>query len=66
MLLLFQKSQARMRKEEGCARGQQPCHVKSVTATETNTREENVNGFWNETRRVTGFMKEATQTSKES
>ena len=53
-----------MRKEEGCARGRQPRHVKSITATETGTREENVNGFWNETRQATGFMKDGSQTRK--
>ena len=58
------RSQARMRKEEGCARGRQPRDVKSIAATETNIREENVNGFWNETRQATGFMKDGSQTRK--
>ena len=39
-------------------------HLKSITATETNTREENVNGFWNETRQATEFMKDGSQTRK--
>ena len=31
-----------MRKEEGCALGQQPSHVKTLAATETDTRKQNI------------------------
>ncbi|KAH3706279.1 hypothetical protein DPMN_065664 [Dreissena polymorpha] len=43
-----------MRKEEGCAQGQHPSHIKNQHATETNTKENNNTGPRMEARQETG------------
>ncbi|KAH3831050.1 hypothetical protein DPMN_104310 [Dreissena polymorpha] len=42
-----------MRKEEGCAQGQHPSHIKNQHATETNTKENNNTGPRMQTRQET-------------